>query len=105
MDPSGSPGALFNELALVLCTFSYGILSGTLTSESGAGDSSMNESAVPTLAVSPFFIFFAQAPVRLTSACALPVFDGNGMVFVDDNHFGPAVQFPAVLAVNYSIIF
>ncbi len=37
-------------------------------------------------------------------ALQLPVCDGNGMVFVDDNHFGPAVQFPDVVGVNYSRI-
>ncbi len=37
--------------------------------------------------------------------CIVSVFGGRGTVFVDDNHFGPTVQFPDVVGMNYSRIF
>ncbi len=103
----GRLGTLITALALVLCTFLYGILSGTLTGECGPGDNCMNEPAVPTLAGCPFF-FFVPRPGSSTvnvCMCIVPVFDGNGMVIVDDSHFGLAVWFRDVVGVNYSRIF
>ena len=100
----GRLGTLIKALLVVLCAFWYGIVSGTLTGECGAVDNCMNESAVPTLAGCPFF-FFVQAPVRLTSACAYCL-SLTAMVWSSwmTSHFGPAVQFPDVVGVNYSRI-
>ena len=64
----------------------------------------MNESAVLTLALSLFLLRPGSSTVSVCM-CILPVFDGNGMVVVEDNQFGPAVQFPDVVGVNYSRIF
>ena len=44
----------------LLCTFLFGILSGTLTSECGPGDHCMNESVVPTGC--PFFKKMVSSP-------------------------------------------
>ena len=65
----------------------------------------MNESVVPTLAGCPFFFFVQGSRTVNVCMCIVPVCDGNGMVFVDDNQLGPAVQFPDVVGVNYSRIF
>jgi hypothetical protein len=98
----GRLGTLSMALALVLCTFVYGILSGTLTGECGPG-----ENCKPPCPLLPFppFLFRPGSSTVSVCMCIVPVFDGNGMVFVDDNHFGPAVQFPDVVGVIYSRIF
>ncbi len=53
----------------------------------------MVESAVPTLAGCPFF-FSSRLQYVNVCMCIVPVFEGNGMAFMHDNHFGPEVQFP-----------
>jgi hypothetical protein len=90
----GRLGTLMKVLALVLCTFVYSILSGTLTGECGPGENCINEAAVPTLCRFSLFLFRPGSSTVNVCMCIVPVFDDNGMVFVDDNQFGPAVQFP-----------
>jgi hypothetical protein len=45
----------------------------------------------------PLFLFRPDSRTVNICMCILPLFDGHGIVFVDDNHVGPAVQLPVLL--------
>jgi hypothetical protein len=72
----------------------YGIWSGTLTSECGQGGQLYARICRAHSCGLSLFLFRPGSSTVNVRMCIVSVFDGNGMVYVDDNQFGPAVQFP-----------